>query len=55
MESHVANRAQNGEMSFLFGGNILKAHVGRSTDNTLEGQGVVVFNMRDVPLVSLQS
>jgi len=31
----------------------LKAHLGRITEDTPEHQGVVVFNMADVPLVSL--
>jgi ribosome biogenesis protein Nip4 len=30
----------------------LKAHLGRITEDTPEHQGVVVFNMADVPLVS---
>jgi 60S ribosome subunit biogenesis protein NIP7 len=40
----------NGEMSFLYGNNVLKAHVGRITENTPQYQGVVVLNMADVPL-----
>ena len=42
----------NGEMPFLYGGNILKAHIGRWTEDTPEHQGVVVFSMNDTPLVS---
>ena len=30
----------------------MKAHLGRITEDTPEHQGVVVFNMADVPLVS---
>ncbi|KAI1492116.1 60S ribosome subunit biogenesis protein NIP7 [Biscogniauxia mediterranea] len=40
----------NGEMSFLFGGNVLKAHVGRQTEDCPEHVGVVVYNMADCPL-----
>lgn len=38
------------EMSFLYGNHLLKAGLGRITENTEKGQGVVVFNMADVPL-----
>lgn len=41
----------NGEMPFLYGGNIVKAHVGRWSDDCPEHQGVVVFSMNDTPLV----
>lgn len=41
----------NGEMPFLYGGNILKAHVGRWSDDCPEHQGVVVYSMDDTPLV----
>lgn len=40
----------NGEMPFLYGGNIVKAHVGRWSDDCPEHQGVVVYNMGDTPL-----
>lgn len=43
---------QNGEMPFLYGGNVVKAHVGRWSEDCPEHQGVVVFSMGDVPLVS---
>ena len=42
----------NGEMPFLYGNHVVKAHLGRITEDTPEHQGVVVFNMSDVPLVS---
>lgn len=42
----------NGEMPFLYGGNVLKAHVGRWSEDCPEHQGVVVMAMNDVPLVS---
>ncbi len=40
----------NGEMPFLYGGHIVKAHVGRWSEDTPEHQGVVVYSMSDVPL-----
>lgn len=40
----------NGEMPFLYGGNIVKAHVGRWSDDCPEHQGVVVYSMNDTPL-----
>ncbi|KAL4241782.1 NIP7 family protein [Abortiporus biennis] len=40
----------NGEMPFLYGNHVLKAHLGRITEDTPEHQGVVVFAMNDVPL-----
>ena len=43
----------NGEMPFLYGNHVLKAHLGRITEDTPEYQGVIVFSMSDVPLVSL--
>lgn len=42
----------NGEMPFLYGGNIVKAHVGRWSEDCPEHQGVVVLKMDDTPLVS---
>lgn len=42
----------NGEMPFLYGNHVVKAHLGRITEDTPEHQGVVVFSMHDVPLVS---
>ncbi|KZM22247.1 ribosome biosynthesis protein nip7 [Ascochyta rabiei] len=40
----------NGEMPFLYGGNVLKAHVGRWSEDCPEHQGVVVLSMNDTPL-----
>ncbi|KAJ3118973.1 ribosome biosynthesis protein nip7 [Phlyctochytrium bullatum] len=40
----------NGEMPFVYGNHVLKAHLGRITEDTPEHQGVVVFSMNDVPL-----
>lgn len=37
-------------MPFLYGNHVLKAHLGRITEDTPEHQGVVIFNMADVPL-----
>ena len=43
----------NGEMPFLYGGNIVKAHVGRWSEDCPEHQGVVVLKMDDTPLVGV--
>ncbi|KAJ7492745.1 hypothetical protein FB451DRAFT_1336587 [Mycena latifolia] len=40
----------NGEMPFLYGNHVLKAHLGRITEDTPEHQGVVVYSMSDMPL-----
>merc|ERR1739848_99025 len=38
------------ELSFLYGNHVLKAGLGRITENTAKHQGVVIYNMADVPL-----
>lgn len=38
------------EMSYLYGNHVLKAGLGRITENTPKYQGVVVFSMSNVPL-----
>ena len=38
------------EQSFLYGNHVLKAGLGRITEDTPQYQGVVVLNMADVPL-----
>ncbi|KAI5384473.1 ribosome biosynthesis protein nip7, variant 3 [Lathyrus oleraceus] len=38
------------EMSFLYGNHVLESASGRITENIVAGDGVVVFNMADVPL-----
>ncbi|KAI0348413.1 hypothetical protein BDW22DRAFT_1410576 [Trametopsis cervina] len=40
----------NGEMPYLYGNHVLKAHLGRITEDTPEHQGVVVYSMNDIPL-----
>ncbi|TPX08608.1 uncharacterized protein E0L32_009947 [Thyridium curvatum] len=40
----------NGVMPFLYGGNVVKAHVGRFSEDCPEHQGLVVCTMDDVPL-----
>jgi len=40
----------NAEMSFLYGNHVLKAGLGRITENTPKHQGVVVYSMSDIPL-----
>ena len=42
----------NGEMPFLYGNHVVKTHLGRITEDTPEHQGVVIYSMNDVPLVS---
>lgn len=37
-------------MPFLYGGHIVKAHLGRTSDDTPGLQGVVIYNMADQPL-----
>ncbi|MCL7036615.1 hypothetical protein MKW94_011329 [Papaver nudicaule] len=37
-------------MSFLYGNHVLKGGLERITENTVAGDGVVVFSMTDVPL-----
>lgn len=38
------------ELTFLYGNNVLKAGLGRITENTPQYQGVVVYSMADAPL-----
>ncbi|KDE02681.1 60S ribosome subunit biogenesis protein nip7 [Microbotryum lychnidis-dioicae p1A1 Lamole] len=40
----------NGEMPFLYGNHVVKAHLGKITEDTPEHQGVVVYSMTDIPL-----
>lgn len=40
------------EQSFLYGNHVLKSGLGRITENTTQYQGVIVYSMADVPLVS---
>jgi 60S ribosome subunit biogenesis protein NIP7 len=37
-------------MPYLYGNHILKAHVGRMSEDITEHQGVIILNMNDVPL-----
>jgi len=37
-------------MPFLYGSHIVKAHVGRWSEDCPEHQGVVVYSMNDTPL-----
>jgi 60S ribosome subunit biogenesis protein NIP7 len=41
---------QNGEMPFLYGGHVVKAHVGRWSEDCPEHSGVVILSMDDTPL-----
>lgn len=40
----------NGEMPFLYGNHVLKAHVGKMSDDIPEHAGVIVFSIHDSPL-----
>ena len=40
----------NGVMPLLYGGHVLKAHIGRCPDSLPEHQEVVICSMDDVPL-----
>lgn len=40
----------NGEMPFLYGNHVLKAHIGRISEDIPEHAGVIVYSMNDVPL-----
>ncbi|RKP27386.1 cytosolic large ribosomal subunit protein [Syncephalis pseudoplumigaleata] len=40
----------NGEMPYLYGNHVVKAHLGRITEDTPEHQGVVIYSMADTPL-----
>jgi 60S ribosome subunit biogenesis protein NIP7 len=40
----------SGEMSFMYGNHVLKAHLGRITEDTPEHQGVIVYTMSDIPI-----
>lgn len=40
----------NGEMPFLYGNHVLKAHIGKMSEDIPEHTGVAVFGMNDVPL-----
>jgi 60S ribosome subunit biogenesis protein NIP7 len=37
-------------MPFLYGNHVVKAHLGKITEDTPEHQGVVVYSMSDIPL-----
>ncbi|KAL1915334.1 uncharacterized protein VTP21DRAFT_6792 [Calcarisporiella thermophila] len=40
----------NGEMPYLYGNHVVKAHLGRITEDTPEHQGVIIYSMADIPL-----
>lgn len=41
----------NGEMPFLYGGHVVKAHIGRWSEDAPEHAGAIVLSMNDTPLV----
>jgi 60S ribosome subunit biogenesis protein NIP7 len=40
----------NGEMPLLYGSHVLKAHIGRWSEDCAEHQGVVMYSLQDTPL-----
>ncbi|GMM44141.1 ribosome biosynthesis protein [Pichia kluyveri] len=40
----------NGEMPFLYGNHVLKAHIGKMSEDIPEHAGVIVYSMNDTPL-----
>jgi 60S ribosome subunit biogenesis protein NIP7 len=42
----------SGEMSYMYGNHILKAHLARITEDTPMHQGVVIYTIQDVPIVN---
>lgn len=42
------------EQQFLYGNHIMKSGLGRISESTAKYQGVVVYNMADVPLVIMK-
>ena len=40
------------EQSFLYGNHVLKSGLGRITENTPQYQGIVMYSMNNLPLVS---
>lgn len=40
----------NGEMPFLYGNHVLKAHIGKMSEDIPEHAGVIVYSMSDIPL-----
>ena len=37
-------------MPFLYGNHVLKAHIGRMSDDIPEHAGVIIYSMNDIPL-----
>lgn len=40
----------NGEMPFLYGNHVLKAHIGKMSEDIPEHAGVIIYSMHDIPL-----
>jgi 60S ribosome subunit biogenesis protein NIP7 len=38
------------EMSYMYGNNVLKAHINKMTEDTPEHQGVIIYSSNDLPL-----
>ncbi|CUM62612.1 uncharacterized protein PRCAT00000166001 [Priceomyces carsonii] len=41
---------QNGEMPFMYGNHVLKAHIGRMSEDIPEHAGIIVYSMSDIPI-----
>lgn len=41
---------KTGEMTYLYGNNVLKAHVAKMTEDLPEHQGVIIYSHQDTPL-----
>jgi 60S ribosome subunit biogenesis protein NIP7 len=53
LSKHAKNKLwikANGEMPFLYGNHVLKAHIGKMSDDIPEHTGLVVYSMNDQPL-----
>ena len=56
-ECHISNLQYkiwlkpSAEQQFLYGHHVMKSGLGRITENTPQYQGVIVYNMADLPLV----
>ena len=40
----------SGEQNFIYGNHLLKAHLAKITEGSLRNDGVVVYNMKGIPL-----
>jgi len=50
LATHKVWLKPSAELSYLYGNHVLKAGLGRITEDTPKYQGVVIYNMADIPL-----